>query len=330
MVKFSVGGSDDGEGPSNPNQKRRRVDDGEQPAPTTTEEEEEEENEQSSQEGFEMVNIPIRNLENDANEGTSNGSNSGQANDMGKSVSAVISDPDVLDCFICSEPLSIPIYQCENGHIACSKCCGELMNKCPMCLMPIGYNRCRAVEKLLESIKISCPNANYGCKEMLSCNMKGSHEKECIYTPCKCPHKGCGFLASSKELALHFSHRHVGFGVQFTYGKYISVSLNTRQKEIVLIDQNDATLFIVHNIYLQKLGNMVHISCLGPKAMAGFHYVVKAMTDATTLKLKTPVNIIQDNNGSAPTTGFLMITPDHLNFGQLKLDIRIKSHQTDV
>jgi E3 ubiquitin-protein ligase SIAH1 len=108
MVTFSVGGSDDGEGPSNPNQKRRRVDDGGEIAPTTTDEEE---NQQSSQEGFEMENSPIGTLENDTDEGNSYGSYSGQANDMCKSVSAVISDPDVLDCFICSEPLSIPIYQ---------------------------------------------------------------------------------------------------------------------------------------------------------------------------------------------------------------------------
>ncbi|KAK2383664.1 RING-type E3 ubiquitin transferase [Trifolium repens] len=323
MVTFSVGGSDDGEGPSNPNQKRRRVHDEEQPAYNT----EDEENQLSyeSQEGFEMENSPFGTLENDAIEGTSSGSNSRQANDMCKTVSAVISDPDVLDCFICSEPLSIPIFQCENGHIACSKCCGELRNKCPMCLMPIGYNRCRTVEKLLESIKISCPNANYGCKKMFSCNMKSSHEKECLYTPFKCPHAGCGFLASSKELALHFSHRHAGSGIQFRYGKYISVSMNTRQKEIVLIDQNDATLFIVHN-NLKELGNVVYISCLCPKAMASFDYVVKARSHATKLKLQTTVNTIQDNNGGAPTTGFLLIPSGYFGFGQLKLDIRIKSH----
>jgi E3 ubiquitin-protein ligase SIAH1 len=181
------------------------------------------------------------------------------------------------------------------------------------------------VEKLLESIKISCPNANYGCKKMFSCNMKSSHEKECLYTPFKCPHAGCGFLASSKELALHFSHRHAGSGIQFRYGKYISVSMNTCQKEIVLIDQNDATLFIVHN-NLKELGNVVYISCLCPKAMASFDYVVKARSHATKLKLQTTVNTIQDNNGGAPTTGFLLIPSGYFGFGQLKLDIRIKSH----
>jgi len=216
--------------------------------------------------------------------------------------------------------------QCENGHIACSKCCGELRNKCPMCSMPIGYNRCRAVEKLLESIKISCPNVKYGCKDMFSCSMKSSHEKECIYIPCKCPHAGCGFLASSKELALHFSHRHVGFGIQFTYDKFISVSLNTRQKQIVLLDQNDARLFIVHNNNLMDTGNMVHISCLGPKAMEGFHYDVLARSQTSTLILQSFTKTIQDNNGPVLRTDFLLIPSDSSGFGQLKLDIRIKSH----
>jgi len=111
MVTFSVGGCDDGEGPSNPNQKRRRVDAGEEVATATTREEEEEENQQP-QEGFEMENPPIDTLENDANEGNSIGSDAGQQNnDLGKKISALISDPDVLDCFICSEPLAVPIYQ---------------------------------------------------------------------------------------------------------------------------------------------------------------------------------------------------------------------------
>ena len=215
--------------------------------------------------------------------------------------------------------------QCENGHIGCSDCCLQLRNKCPMCLMPIGYNRCRAVEKLLESIKISCPYAKYGCKEMFSCSVKSSHEKECIYVPCKCPHSGCNFLASSKELALHFSHRHVGFGIQFIYDKFISVSVNIRQKEIVLLDQNDARLFILHN-NLVAMGNMVHISCIGPKTITGFHYDVLSRCQGTTLILQSTMNTIQDNNGGAAKNGFLLIPPESFDSGQLKLDIRIKSH----
>ncbi|KAJ1394868.1 E3 ubiquitin-protein ligase [Sesbania bispinosa] len=37
--------------------------------------------------------------------------NLGNSNDRGRSISAIITDPDVLDCFICFEPLSVPVYQ---------------------------------------------------------------------------------------------------------------------------------------------------------------------------------------------------------------------------
>lgn len=216
------------------------------------------------------------------------------------------------------------IIQCENGHVACSTCCVRLRNKCPLCLMPIGYNRCRAMEKLLESITLSCCNAKYGCKEMISYSMKSHHENECIYVPCLCPHTGCSFVASTKELYLHFSHRHVGSGIQFAYDKFISVFINTDQKAIVLQEQNDAGLFIVHN-NPESLGNMVHISCIGPKSMAGFHYDVLARSQGTTLILQSCTKIFQGYPAGAPSTGFLLIPSDYFGSRQLKLDIRIKS-----
>ncbi|KAH7845541.1 hypothetical protein Vadar_003322 [Vaccinium darrowii] len=61
--------------------------------------------------------------------------------------SLLLTDPDVLDCPICLEHLISPVFQCNNGHVACSSCCIKLGNKCPSCSMPIGYNRCRAIEK---------------------------------------------------------------------------------------------------------------------------------------------------------------------------------------
>jgi hypothetical protein len=57
--------------------------------------------------------------------------------------------------------------QCENGHIACSSCCIKLSNKCPSCFWPIGYIRCRAIEKVLEVVKIPCQNSSMGAKKWL-------------------------------------------------------------------------------------------------------------------------------------------------------------------
>ncbi|KAJ1394869.1 Zinc finger, SIAH-type [Sesbania bispinosa] len=191
-----------------------------------------------------------------------------------------------------------------------------------MCSMPIGYNRCRAVEKVLECIKISCLNAKYGCKEMFSYSVKSDHEEDCIYIPCLCPDTGCSFVASSKELSLHFSHRHVGSGIQFTYDRFFTVFLNTDQKAVVLQEKNDANLFIVQN-NRESLGNIVHISCIGPKSMAGFHYDVLGRSRGSTLILQSVTRIIQ-SIGRTPSTGFLLIPSDFFGSGQLILDIRIK------
>lgn len=77
-----------------------------------------------------------------------------------------LTDPDLFECPICYEPLTIPVFQCnQNGHIACSSCISKINNKCPSCSGSIFSNRCRAIEKILESVStISCRNAKLDAK----------------------------------------------------------------------------------------------------------------------------------------------------------------------
>jgi hypothetical protein len=74
--------------------------------------------------------------------------------------------------------------QCDNGHIVCSTCCPKLRNKCNKCSLSISSKGCTAIENLLQSIKISCPNAKLGCIEKISYSRKRKHEEECIYEQC--------------------------------------------------------------------------------------------------------------------------------------------------
>ncbi|XP_073057970.1 uncharacterized protein [Primulina eburnea] len=91
-----------------------------------------------------------------------------QSRDSPAPVTVTLTDPDVLDCPICFEPLSPPVYQCVNGHISCPSCCVKMKNKCGTCSRPIGYNRCRAIEKVLESVEIACKNKQHGCGETIN------------------------------------------------------------------------------------------------------------------------------------------------------------------
>ncbi|KAI8541914.1 hypothetical protein RHMOL_Rhmol08G0097600 [Rhododendron molle] len=98
-----------------------------------------------------------------------------------RSAFATLTDPEVLDCPICFEHLGLPVFQCQNGHLACSSCCSKLGNKCPSCSSLVGFYRCRGVEKILESVKIPCQNMKYGCKEMVFKCKRHDHEDNCIF-----------------------------------------------------------------------------------------------------------------------------------------------------
>lgn len=123
MAKFSVGGDDDGEGPSNPTQKRRRI---ALNRGTVGEEERQDIGNPSGTEDERediVQEVEVLQSEEDPRDYDSGNcflarsSDSGEDNTVSapenrdRSISVTLSDPDVFDCCICYEPLSIPIFQ---------------------------------------------------------------------------------------------------------------------------------------------------------------------------------------------------------------------------
>ncbi|XP_023751952.1 putative E3 ubiquitin-protein ligase SINA-like 9 [Lactuca sativa] len=174
----------------------------------------------------------------------------------------VFTDPDLLDCPICLEPLCAPIYQCENGHIACSPCCRKSNLKCPSCYFPIGFNRCRAMEKVIESITVDCKNKAYGCRESLIYHMKAQHEQVCIHTVCFCPLSSCGYASSSQNLYDHFSTYHSSSATSFTFDTTFDPCLRRGQKYVILQERNEGVIFIL-NHEIHGHGRVFHVDCLG-------------------------------------------------------------------
>ncbi|XP_010435714.1 PREDICTED: E3 ubiquitin-protein ligase SINA-like 10 [Camelina sativa] len=124
--------------------------------------------------------------------------------------SVTLLDQDVLECPICCEPLKIPIYQCTNGHIACTSCWTKVKSICPSCQQSVRKQfRCRAMEKVIEAAIVPCPNANYGCKEInISYTHLSSHEKLCLFAKYSCPVRNCNYTGSSKDLYNHVCANH--------------------------------------------------------------------------------------------------------------------------
>ncbi|XP_058179323.1 E3 ubiquitin-protein ligase SINA-like 10 [Rhododendron vialii] len=201
-----------------------------------------------------------------------------------------LTDPDLLDCPICFDNLTIPVFQiaiwCLNGHLACSSCCIKVRNKCP-CSSTTGHDRCWPIEKIIESVKTSCQNQKYGCTEMVFRCKKHDHEDMCIYAPSSCPLPDCDFVGSSKELSLHFSTKHSGSAKRFCYNCSIPISLELQQKSVILQEEQEGTIFILNN-GVQNLGNVIDICCIAPiSSKRGFSYDLLATNSGRSVKLQS-------------------------------------------
>ena len=212
-----------------------------------------------------------------------------------------LTEPSLLDCPICYEPLTIPVFQCDqNGHISCSSCCTKIKNKCSSCSSPIGTSRCRAVEKFVESSSTPCQNIKYGCNTSVTYNKKTEHEKTCPYMSCSCPHSGCKFVSSAKELYKHFGSDHVAR--EFVWDDdflSFSITLRRMQNFIVLRHKNDGMLFVLHNVHA-GVGNFMTLSCIQPSFMGGFNYYLAVKHEETTLKLRSVTKSISSREDYNP------------------------------
>ncbi|XP_025647270.1 E3 ubiquitin-protein ligase SINA-like 4 [Arachis hypogaea] len=151
-----------------------------------------------------------------------------------RSFNIFLSDLDVLDSLICFDRLIIPVYQCKNGHIACSVCCRRIFNKCGSCSsLLISTKYCRALEKVLESVKVSCPNAKHDCDSVsLFLDLPTYFTTE------------YGFSASA--------------GVRFLYDKPFNVTLKSEDETIIFQEDTGSKLFILHNLVIDH-GNAVNV-----------------------------------------------------------------------
>jgi E3 ubiquitin-protein ligase SIAH1 len=168
---------------------------------------------------------------------------------------------------------------------------------------------------MLQSMKQPCPNEKHGCRELLSY----------IHEPCWCPLLGCDFVASSKVLSNHFSHKHADSQIKFSYGDLFVVSLKSADKIIVLHEENDGKLFILNNS-TTLLGNTVNICCIGPNS-SEFEdsYYIFTRSQISKLKFESLAKNIQHITLATLSSEFLVIPVGSSE--PLKLEICITPHK---
>lgn len=172
----------------------------------------------------------------------------------------VTMDLELLDCPVCFHPLRPPVFQCTVGHAICSSCHDKVLEKCHFCAVPTVYNRCYMVEHVVESIKVSCSNGNYGCTARITYYQKEDHEKGCPYAPCFCPETGCSFRGPTAMLLDHFSGKHKWHSPKVVYSKAMRIRIH--MGSTVLVGE-DGHLFLV-NMILESLGGVISVCNVQP------------------------------------------------------------------
>ncbi|XP_017218976.1 E3 ubiquitin-protein ligase SINA-like 7 isoform X1 [Daucus carota subsp. sativus] len=268
-----------------------------------------------------MMNNPSENLANVVSNDVVPSGSGGRTSEHGP---AILTDTDVLDCPICFDAFTSPVYQCDNGHTACASCCGKLRNKCPSCCSSIGYNRCRALEKVLEAVKITCLNSKYGCKEKVSYNMKREHERSCSYEPCCCPHPGCNFEGSYKDIYLHFAGKHSASATRFKFDASFPVHIGANMK-YKFLQEHDHSLFIL-NYGVQTVGNVANIICIGPSSLQNkYSYELEASYADSSVKLTSSTQSQPKWMAGLPQRSFLVVPKCFIDSsGMHKINICIR------
>ncbi|KAI0522345.1 hypothetical protein KFK09_004723 [Dendrobium nobile] len=229
-------------------------------------------------------------------------------------------DPDVLNCKICFQPLRPPIFECINGHIACSYCCPKLSNKCHFCCEPIGGHRCFALEIILKSITSPCQYGNYGCRAILSFAEKVSHEEACSHAALFCPISNCTFSGSKSLLFTHAKHMHGNISKNFCYDKPFLVILEKQQPLMVLLGEDNHFFLLLNNHEIFP-GNVLSVICMASdNAEYDFSCELKVNSRESSLRFRTSVEKVKKWNGVHPRKAFLVI-PD--SFGTTNAQLRI-------
>ncbi|KAL6626638.1 hypothetical protein ACP70R_030364 [Stipagrostis hirtigluma subsp. patula] len=211
---------------------------------------------------------------------------------------------------------------CALGHVVCSSCHARLPgDKCHMCSVRTAttcYNRCYAVEHILDSVRVPCSNAGHGCAVKTHYHDREEHERTCPHGPCFCPEPGCGFAGTAKLLLRHLAagapHGHGWPCTVFRFNEPVSVPIEQGVR-ILCNDGWHLFLLVMRPAEQQPLRLAVSVLCVQQRAVKrpGFscmmNYTRRAM-DGGSLTSMRPVITTTLSDGIPPVECFPFVVPD--------------------
>ena len=117
---------------------------------------------------------------------------------------------DNLHCVICTEVLKDPVQCRRNEHHFCRNCIIEHLKhsqNCPTCKDPLTVETLvkpqRFLASTLSSLKISCDNAQRGCRAVVELGSLNTHVASCGFSPVPCSNDQCDEIISRRDKEIH-------------------------------------------------------------------------------------------------------------------------------
>ncbi|XP_038984433.1 E3 ubiquitin-protein ligase SINA-like 10 [Phoenix dactylifera] len=229
--------------------------------------------------------------------------------------SAANGDPDVFDCSICCTPLRPPVFQMDL--------------KCHVCSLPTGRSRCRALEAVIEAMKIPRPHSTFGCRATIPYIQKDTHDHEssCLFAPCSCPISSCTFRGPAALLSDHIWNEHHSTTPQFFFSYNLSFSVFLQQEEpFYVLHGTDGRIFLLLNAANVPHGSSLSIACIRPgsrESNLGYNITVKG--ERSELRFRASPKNIRDLKVASPAESFLFV-PHAISYsaGKNSIDVRIR------
>ncbi|KAJ4797931.1 E3 ubiquitin-protein ligase [Rhynchospora pubera] len=239
-------------------------------------------------------------------------------------------DSDLLDCSICFHPLRPPLYQCMNGHVACSSCRSKLPDKCHICTLPVPFRNI-ALEKVLESVHLPCIYAHFGCRLSISYSQRQLHADTCPFGPSSCPIPACSHRAFPGGWLAHFIEDHKYPNTSFLYGESHTVIFNEGHPYFVFSGP-DNHLFLLVNQPLLNMGNALSLHSIDPphqdQNVLSYRLIVgtDSGTNACSLQFKSQVSSIKEWK-KGELHGYFLLVPLRFSIsGQMEVHVVIKKN----
>ena len=117
---------------------------------------------------------------------------------------------DNLHCVICGEVLKDPVQCRTNEHHFCRNCIIEHLRQsqnCPTCKDHLTIKTLvkpqRFLANTLARLKISCDNAQRGCRTVMELGSLNTHVVSCGFSPVPCSNDQCDEIISRRDKEIH-------------------------------------------------------------------------------------------------------------------------------